>query len=273
MKVPFTKMHGLGNDFIVVDCIETDIPTKEAFAKTYCERRFGVGADQLIVLEKSDTADFKMRIFNRDGSEVEMCGNGIRCLAKFISDNDLSAKKTLRIETLAGIISPEIIEDKIKVDMGSPILLPKDIPVKFDGSEIVDVPFGFGSNIISITAVSMGNPHCVLFVDDFDQYDIAKLGAEIEVSEYFPNRTNVEFVKIVDQSHIDVKVWERGAGLTMACGTGACACAVASILNKKTKNTVTVSLPGGDLLIEWSVGQSVFMTGPAEKVYKGTILI
>ncbi len=273
MNIPFTKMHGLGNDFIVVDCIESDIPNKEVFAKTYCERRFGIGADQLLLLEKSDIADFKMRIFNPDGSEVEMCGNGIRCLAKFIADNGLSAKSILRIETLAGIISPERIEDKIKVDMGSPILLPKDIPVKFDGSEIIDVPFDFSGKILSITTVSMGNPHCILFVDNFDQYDIAKLGSEIEVSEYFPNRANVEFVKIVDPSHIDVKVWERGAGLTMACGTGACACAVASILNKKTKNTVTVSLPGGDLLIEWNMGQSVFMTGPAENVYKGTILI
>jgi len=273
MKISFTKMHGLGNDFIVINCIENDIPNKEEFAKTYCERRFGVGADQLLLLEKSDTADFRMRVFNPDGNEVEMCGNGIRCLAKFIADNDLSAKKSFRIETLAGIISPEIVEDKIKVDMGSPILIPKNIPVKFDGSEIIGVPFDFSGKIFPITSVSMGNPHCILFVDDFDQYDIAKLGSEIEVSEYFPNKTNVEFVKIVDHSHIDVKVWERGAGLTMACGTGACACAVASILNKKTKNTVTVSLPGGDLLIEWNMGQSVFMTGPAENVYEGIILI
>ncbi len=273
MSIPFTKMHGLGNDFIVVDCIENKIENKEDFAKKYCERRFSIGADQLLILEISAVADFKMRIFNPDGSEVEMCGNGIRCLAKFVIDNALSDKNVLKIETLAGIISPEIIGNEIKVDMGHPVLTPKDIPVKFDGTEAINRPFDFEGTVVPITAVSMGNPHCVLFVDSFDQYDVPKLGRVIETSEYFPNRTNVEFVKIIDPTHIEVKVWERGAGLTMACGTGACACAVASILNKKTNNTVTVSLPGGDLLINWRPGQAVFMTGPAENVYKGTILI
>lgn len=273
MKIPFTKMHGLGNDFIVINGIEHTIKKPEEFAKVYCDRHFGIGADQMLILENSLHADFKMRIFNADGSEVEMCGNGIRCLARFIAELGLSGKTKLAIETKAGIMYPEIKGSEVMVNMGKPRLNPSEIPILSTGENVINKPVSFDETKVSITAVSMGNPHCIIFMDTPDRYDAATLGAHIECDTMFPRRTNVEFVQIIDRHTIKVTVWERGAGLTLACGTGACASAVASCLNNKTDRSVTVVLPGGKLQIEWRDDGLVVMTGPAEKVFDGIVEI
>ncbi|MDX9703727.1 MAG: diaminopimelate epimerase [Candidatus Auribacterota bacterium] len=271
MTLEFTKMHGLGNDFIVIDTARNRIGDEKLFSSTYCDRRFGIGADQLLLLDPSDIADFKMRIFNADGSEVEMCGNGIRCIAKYIADKGLSKKKKLAIETLAGIIYPEISNGQIRVNMGKPRLAPADIPARFDGDKVLDAPLTLGGTTYSVTAVSMGNPHCILFVDDLDNCSITTTGPLIEHCEMFPKRTNVEFVRVLNTSHLNVRVWERGSGITLACGTGACAAAVAACLHNRSGRAVTVTLPGGDLFIEWTDTGDVFMTGPAQTVFHGHI--
>jgi len=274
MKINFTKMHGLGNDFIVINGIEHILDNPSQFAAKWCDRHFGIGANQLLLLEKSETADFKMRIFNSDGGEVEMCGNGIRCFAKYIINNKLSDKFEFKIETLAGIITPQILGDKVKVNMGAPKLKPSEIPVIFDtDNPIIDEPFQFGDKVYHITTVSMGNPHCVIFLDKLDSLDITKIGPMIERAGIFPKRTNVEIVEVIDDKNIKVRVWERGAGLTLACGTGACACAVAAGLNGLAGKEVNVSLPGGDLYIQWAEDGNIYMTGPGETVFSGTIEI
>ena len=271
MSIEFTKMHGLGNDFIVIDMMRNQIGDEREFAKKYCDRRFGIGADQLLLVEPSDIADFRMRIFNADGSEVEMCGNGIRCIAQYIADQKLSGKTKLAIETLAGIIYPELSGDKIRVNMGKPRLVPDQIPMHHNDDKAVGVPLAVEGKTYSVTAVSMGNPHCIVFVDDVDTCEITTTGPLIECHDMFPKRTNVEFVQILSSSHIRVRVWERGSGITLACGTGACASAVAACLHNHTGRTATVSLPGGDLLIEWADTDEVFMTGPAQTVFCGQI--
>ncbi len=273
MIIPFTKMHGLGNDFIVINGIANPLPDPARFAKMYCDRHFGIGADQLLIVESSAEAQFKMRIFNADGSEVEMCGNGIRCLARFILEQGLSPDKKLSVETMAGVMYPQIHDELVTVNMGKPRLVPADIPVSMDGESVINRKVEFLDTVLGITMVSMGNPHCIVFLDNPDQYDITVFGPVIERSSLFPNRTNVEFVTVIDDKTIDVKVWERGCGLTLACGTGACASAVASCLNNKTQRSVTVILPGGKLFIEWGDDDTVFMTGPAEKVFDGTVII
>jgi len=230
MKIPFTKMHGIGNDFIVIDCRDGKLGVRReesgALAKRLCDRRFGIGADQILLLHDSDKADFLMRIFNADGSEVEMCGNGIRCFAKYIWDRKLSRKSVLEIETAAGIIKPEKSGDLVKVDMGAPVLDGRQIPVDLEGL-IKDYPLTIEDKTFTITCVSMGNPHAVIFVDDVDRFDVKRFGPRIETHRLFPKKINVEFVQAVDQKTLRMRVWERGAGETMACGTGASAAAVA----------------------------------------------
>lgn len=283
MKINFTKMHGLGNDFILIDCCNSKLRTQNSKLKTLaqrlCHRRFGIGADQLLLLCPSKTADFRMRIFNPDGSEVEMCGNGIRCLARYIWDRGLSKKSILDIETLGGIIRPEKRGEMIRVDMGKPILAPEKIPVKVPSSDtqyskpIIDYPLQIEDKEFKITCVSMGNPHAVIIVDNIDDFPVTYYGPLIERHEFFPKRTNVEFIEILNSLEIKMKVWERGSGETMACGTGASAAAVAANMKWLTAKSVTVHLMGGDLFIGWAEDNHVYMTGPAVEVFTGGIKI
>jgi diaminopimelate epimerase len=271
--IEFTKMHGLGNDFIVVDCRENTLKNPEKIAVKLCDRHFGIGADGLILVLPSNKADLRMRIFNPDGSEPEMCGNGIRCFAKFVKDNGFNANK-FEVETLAGIIKPEIIGSDVRVDMGEPILNPKDVPANLDGDMAVDEELEIDGRNLRITAVSMGNPHTVSFVETLEGFPIAEIGAKVELHPTFPKKTNVEFVQVMSNDTLKVAVWERGAGITLACGTGACASLVAAVLNKKiTQRSAKVQLPGGDLHINWADDNHVYMTGPAETVFIGNIKI
>lgn len=274
-------MHGLGNDFILLDYvrfIKKDFDFKE-LSERLCHRRFGIGADQLLILSPSEIADFKMRIFNSDGSEVEMCGNGIRCLAKYIWDNGLSKKNFLNIETIAGIIKPEKRDDMFRVDMGEPIFEPHKIPVKLPLAEknfstIVDYPIQIDDKEFKFTCVSMGNPHAVIFLeDDISEIPLHIYGPAIENHEYFPKRVNVEFINLKSKNNLKMRVWERGAGETLACGTGACASAIAAMVKNLTERKVILQLLGGELIIEWGDDNHVYMSGPAVTVFEGTIEI
>jgi diaminopimelate epimerase len=283
MKINFTKMHGLGNDFILIDCRQLELDNLPELSKKLCHRRFGVGADQVLLLGDSNSADFKMRIFNADGSEVEMCGNGIRCLAKYIWDKKLSDKNILNIETLTGVIRPERTGNLVKVDMGKPIFEPEKIPVntssgfKVQGSEekkstpIIDYPLQVEDKEFKITCVSMGNPHAVITVDELSDFPVSYYGPRIENHFMFPRRTNVEFIEVINPVKIKMRVWERGSGETMACGTGASAAVVASNIKGIAERKVTVHLLGGDLFIEWAGDNQVYMTGPAVEVFEGII--
>ena len=287
MKINFTKMQGLGNDFILIDCLNNECEFRDAefgvIAKKLCDRRFGIGADQLLLLYPSNIADFKMRIFNADGSEVEMCGNGIRCLAKYIWDRNLSHKNTLEIDTPAGIIRPEKAGEMVKVDMGEPILEPGTIPVNIQKSEVrsqksekisnlvVDFPLKIEDKEFKITCVSMGNPHTIITVDDLSNFPVTYYGPMIESHPIFPKRTNVEFINVLNPAEITMRVWERGSGETLACGTGASAAAVASNLKGLAGKNVTIHLLFGDLFIEWADNNHIYMTGPAAEVFEGTI--
>jgi len=292
MKIPFTKMHGLGNDFILIDKRQIQLENLSGLSKRLCQRRFGVGADQMILLDNSRKADFMMRIFNADGSEVEMCGNGIRCLAKYIWDRNLSDKNILRIETLASIIMPEKAGDMVKVDMGEPVFKPEKIPVRIVESSklkvessktqnsklktqnsklVVDYPLRIKDREFKINCVSMGNSHAVVIVKDLSHFPLAQYGPLIETHPLFPKKTNVEFIKILNPSEIEMRVWERGSGETTACGTGASAAAVVSNMKGLTGKNVVVHLPGGDLFIEWAGDNHVYMTGPATEVFEGVI--
>ncbi len=265
-KIKFTKMQGTGNDFVVINAMKEKLPADmNSFAKRVADRKFGVGCDQLLVIGKSPRADFKMLIFNNDGSEVEMCGNGIRCLAKFVRREGLTEKTKLSVETLAGqLIRPEIVEDKVRVDMGEPKLTSKD----WSSGETIRKALDVEGQNFYITLVSMGNPHCVLFVPEITDNLVLNIGPKIENHPAFPNRINVEFVEAVSFKRLKMRVWERGAGETLACGTGASAAGVAAILNELAVNRVAVQMRGGDLDIEWE-GKNVFMTGPAEFVFEG----
>jgi diaminopimelate epimerase len=270
MKLNFTKMHGIGNDFIVIDAVKKEIPNVARAIKKLADRRFGVGFDQALILRGSKKADFRMDIYNGDGGRVEMCGNGIRCIAQYIWAKKLSRKSRLDIETLAGIIRPEKAGKLVKVDMGEPILEGKLIPAIIEG-QIVDRPLAINDRSFEITCVSMGNPHCVIYVEDVDKFAVAKYGPLIEVNKFFPRKTNVEFIEVVNRKKIKMRVWERGAGETLACGTGACASAVASMMKGLTDRKITVALKGGNLTIEWSKKDNhVYMTGPAQEVFTGT---
>ena len=276
--IRFTKMHGLGNDFVVVDCMET-APAEEklpALAKALCDRHFGVGADGLILVLPSRAADFKMRIFNADGGEAEMCGNGIRTFAKLVYERGYTRERELEIETLAGIVRPRLRVRGgkvalVRVDMGEPRLARSAIPMKGqDQEKVVGERIRVDGRRYEITAVSMGNPHCVLFVEDVERAKVEQIGPAIECHDLFPRRTNVEFVQIVGQGDIKMRVWERGAGETLACGTGASAALVAAVLNGLSARKATVHLRGGDLLVSWNPEDNhVFIEGPAAEVFAG----
>lgn len=280
----FTKMHGLGNDYIYVDCFQETVADPEKAAVFLSDRHFGVGSDGLVLIKPSKQADFEMAMYNADGSRGEMCGNAIRCVAKYVYDHKMTDKTSISIETLAGIkyaslhISGGVVES-VRVNMGKPELLPQKIPVVYDMdgqqalAQIVDCPITVAGTTYRMTCVSMGNPHCVVYVDDVDGMDLAGIGAQFERHACFPNRVNTEFVKVIDKDTVQMRVWERGSGETLACGTGACAVTVASILNGWTNRTVTVKLLGGDLLVEWDEQTGiVYMTGRAEHVFDGEIV-
>ncbi len=271
--VPFTKMHGLGNDFVVVNCLEKNwIKDPEQFAKMSCRRQFSIGADGVIMILPSKKADFRMRIMNADGSEAEMCGNGIRCFTKYLVDRKITDKKKFTVETLGGIKTPEIYGKLIRVDMGEPVLERSKIPMKGNAGTVIDETLRLKDRSVNVTAVSMGNPHAVIFVDTFN-IPLQELGREIENHPVFPNRTNVEFATVVNKKEIAMCVWERGVGVTMACGTGACATLVAAVLNGKTNRKATLHLLGGDLEIEWADNNHVYLTGPAEEVFSGEYFV
>ena len=275
--IKFTKMHGLGNDYVYIDCTKNDeIEDIPSLAQFVSNRHFGIGSDGLILICKSDVADFKMRMFNYDGSEAEMCGNGIRCVGKFVYDKGLTNKTEITIETLAGIKTLQLNIDggkvkTAKVDMGEPILEARYIPVISDKSFAYDLKLNAEGKEFTFTCVSMGNPHAVTLVKNVKDFDIQKYGPIIETDKHFPSRTNVEFAEIIDEENIRMRVWERGAGETLACGTGACATAVACSLNGYTKRKVNLELLGGVLNIEWNENNHVYMTGPATTVFEGVI--
>ncbi len=275
--IKFTKMQGLGNDYVYMDAIHQKIENESSLAQFVSNRHFGIGSDGLILICKSDIADFKMRMFNSDGSEAEMCGNGIRCVGKFVYDKGLTDKTTVTIETLAGIKTLELNTkegkvETVKVDMGEPILNPKEIPVISDEEPVKNLILEAEGRKFKFTCVSMGNPHAITEVEDTEKFDVEKYGKVLEVDKAFPNKTNVEFIQIVDKNHVKMRVWERGAGETLACGTGACATAVACYLNGKTGRNVEVELLGGKLFIEWNEENNhIYMTGPAVTVFEGVL--
>lgn len=273
--IKFTKMHGLGNDYVYIDAIHQNIENRTYLAQFVSNRNFGVGSDGLILVEKSDIADFKMTMFNSDGSQAEMCGNGIRCVAKFVYDKGLTDKTNLKIETLAGIkiLLLNVKDGKVetvRVDMGEPILEPTKIPVMATTNHVKIEAY---DKKIDFTCVSMGNPHAVTIVDDVKNFDVKKYGKDIEVNKIFPQKANIEFAEIVDRNTIKMRVWERGTGETLACGTGSCATAVACALNGVTDRNVVIELLGGNLEIEWNENDNhVYMTGPAVTVFEGELL-
>jgi diaminopimelate epimerase len=272
----FVKMEGIGNDYVYVDCIRQVMPRDPiALARKISDRHFGVGSDGLILICPSERADARMRMFNADGSESEMCGNGIRCVAKFVHDHGIARKPVLTIETGRGVLTLELMTrgdkvERVRVDMGEPILTAANIPTKLPGDPPVDVFLDVAGQTFQATAVSMGNPHCVIYVDAITDYLVHQIGPEIELNPLFPRRTNVEFVKVKSLTEIDMRVWERGSGETMACGTGACAVCVAGVLTGRTGRAITAHLRGGDLELEWSERDNrVYMTGPAVEVFSG----
>jgi diaminopimelate epimerase len=277
--IKFTKWHGLGNDFIIVDdrSGRTKFSTRQVLAMG--SRNYGIGFDQMMVVRKPGVkakkagADFRMELYNNDGSIAEMCGNGIRCFAMFIKTRKISKKKELAIETGAGLVRTKIIGNMVEVDMGEPVLDAEDVPMNRTGS-VVNEPLNTREGFFNVTAVSMGNPHAVVFVRDVQAVELEKVGPLLETNSAFPNRTNVEFAQVISRESIDLRVWERGAGATLACGTGACATAVAAVLNKLTGRRVEVNLPGGRLVVKWDeVTNHVFMTGPTAEVFSGLIKI
>ena len=273
----FTKMQGLGNDYVYVNCFKETIENPPEMAKKVSNRNFGIGSDGLIMINPSDVADFEMEMYNADGSRSEMCGNGIRCVGKYVYDYGLTEKEHISVETLAGIKYLDLtVEDGkvklVKVDMGSPELVPENIPIVADGNRVIDEPINVNGTEYRMTGVSMGNPHAVVYVEDVKGLDIETIGPAFENHERFPNRVNTEFVKVLDRNTVEMRVWERGSGETMACGTGACAVAVACILNGFTEDKVTVKLLGGDLQIEWDKeADKIYMSGPAEVSFDGEI--
>lgn len=276
MLLRFTKMHGLGNDFMVIDLVTQHAQLSPKLIRQWSDRHTGIGFDQLLVVEPPGhpEVDFRYRIFNADGSEVEQCGNGARCFARFVQDKRLTAKSEIRVETAGGLITLNVRRDgQVTVDMGAPRFTPAEIPFTAD-HEAVSYPLEVNGQTLEVAALSMGNPHCVTLVDDLDRYPVAELGPLIEHHPRFANRVNAGFMQLVDQHQARLRVHERGAGETQACGTGACAAAVAGIRLGHLKSPVTIRLPGGNLKIEWAgPGQPVMMTGPAARVYEGQIRI
>lgn len=275
----FTKMHGIGNDYVYVNCFEESVKNPAEVSKFVSDRHFGIGSDGLILISPSAIADFRMNIYNADGSQAEMCGNGIRCVAKYVYDYGLTDKTEISVETLAGIkyLRLQVENGKVasvEVNMGAPILEPKEIPVAVEESPVVNVPVEVKGKIYHMTCVSMGNPHAIIFMDNVKDLDIEAIGPYFENHTVFPKRTNTEFVEVLDRNTVNMRVWERGSDETLACGTGACATTVACILNDKTENEVTVHLLGGDLKIRWDrEANQVYMTGPATVVFDGEITL
>ena len=275
----FTKMHGIGNDYVYVNCFEESVKNPAEVSKFVSDRHFGIGSDGLILISPSAIADFRMNIYNADGSQAEMCGNGIRCVAKYVYDYGLTDKTEISVETLAGIkyLRLQVENGKVasvEVNMGAPILEPKEIPVTVEESPVVNVPVEVKGKIYHMTCVSMGNPHAIIFMNNVKDLDIAAIGPYFENHTVFPKRTNTEFVEVLDRNTVNMRVWERGSDETLACGTGACATTVACILNDKTENEVTVHLLGGNLKIRWDrEANQVYMTGPATVVFDGEITL
>lgn len=275
MLKKFSKWQGCGNDFVLFDCLDKPLADYSELAKKVCDRHYGIGADGILIVEPSTVADFRMRIINTDGSEAEMCGNGIRCFARYLYDNQLTSKEEFTVETGAGVLVPRIIKENnevvgVRVDMGEPHLLGEEIPVVgYDGKRVIGAPLKVEETTYKMTCVSMGNPHCVIFVDNAEKFPIERLGTKFEHHSAFPKKTNTEFVQVIDKAHVRMRVWERGAAITLACGTGSCATAVACILNGKTDRKIEVALDGGKLNVEWADNNHVFMTGEAELVFTG----
>ena len=273
----FTKMQGCGNDYVYVNGFENKIDNPNKLSEIVSDRHFGIGSDGLIVINPSEKADFKMSMYNADGSEGKMCGNGIRCVAKYVYDNKMTDKTTITVETLSGIKTLElnVKNDKVetvKVNMGTPILLPKDVPVVSDKDKVVDKPIVIDDKEYRITCVSMGNPHAITFIENTDDLKIETIGPKFENNPIFPDRVNTEFIQVLDRNTVKMRVWERGSGETFACGTGACATVVACVLNGLTDDKVTVKLLGGDLFIEYNREENtVYMTGPAKVSFTGKI--
>jgi len=274
----FTKMHGLGNDFIIISGEQALPDGVDELAIKLCNRFFGIGADGLVYILPSEVADFRMRIINSDGSEAEQCGNAIRCVSKYVYDNGLTNQTSLTIETLGAGVQPVELElvdgqvSRVTVDMGEPILNGLQVPTTIDANPVIGHTVTVDGRDFAFTAVSMGNPHCVIYVDDAVNFDLATWGPKLEKHPLFPRKINVEFATVNSRDQVDMRVWERGAGPTLACGTGACATLVSSVLNGHTGRKATISLAGGDLLIDWNEANNrVYMTGPAAFVYTGTI--
>ncbi len=273
----FTKMQGIGNDYVYVNCFEETVENPGAAAIVVSDRHFGIGSDGLVLILPSDVADFRMRMFNADGSEAEMCGNAIRCVGKYVYDNGMTDQEVISVETPGGVkvLYMDCVDgvvQTVRVDMGEPILKPQLIPVDADGDKLVGVPLEVDGEIYSVTTVSMGNPHAVVYLDEIDDLDIASLGPKFETHRFFPKHTNTEFVQVVNRGTLKMRVWERGAGETLACGTGACAVLVSSVLNGVSERKATIELLGGELVVEWDEESNhIFMTGGAKKVFDGEI--
>ena len=272
----FTKMHGAGNDYVYINGFEEQVNDPAKLAIAVSDRHFGIGSDGLIMILPSEIADIRMRMYNADGSEAEMCGNGVRCVAKYAADYSLVNSDEIKIETGAGVLPLKLHfgsdgrVDRVRVNMGPPRLMPSEIPVKTENETmIIDQPLQVLDRTFDITCVSMGNPHCVIFVDTIDDFPVERYGREIEHHPMFPSRINVEFVELVSRSEVKQRTWERGAGETLACGTGASAVTVAGVLSGRTERAITNRLLGGSLQLEWSEAGDVFMTGPATEVFHG----
>lgn len=277
-RLKFTKMHGAGNDYIYINCFEETVKNPEKLAIKVSDRHFGIGSDGLILISPSDKADFKMNIYNADGSEGMMCGNGIRCVSKYVYDNGMTDKDEISVETRSGIklIKMNVENGKVvsaRVDMGEPILEAEKIPTKFDGENVIRQKLTIDEKEYEVTCVSMGNPHCIVYVDDVKDIDLEKIGPKFENNEMFPERINTEFVHVVSDTELDMRVWERGSGETLACGTGSCAVTVASVLCGycKRNTEIKINLLGGTLTDIWTDGGDVYMTGPAATVCTGEI--
>jgi diaminopimelate epimerase len=279
--VKFTKMQGAGNDYVYVNCFEESVPNPEQVAIRVSNRNFGIGSDGLILIMPSDQADVRMRMFNSDGSESEMCGNGIRCVAKYAFDHGIVIKKEITAETGAGILTLQLVTgekgtvEKVRVRMGAPRLTRAEIPMTGEpvDSQVVGQPLNILHTTFAITCVSMGNPHCAIFVDDVETFQVEKYGPLIENHDLFPRRTNVEFVQVISRTEVRQRTWERGAGETLACGTGASAVCAAGYLNGLTEKKILNHLSGGDLELEWADDGSIYMTGPAVEVFSGEIVL
>ena len=271
----FSKMHGAGNDYIYVNCFKEKVENINETAKAVSDRHFGIGSDGLVLICPSDVADFRMDMYNSDGSQAEMCGNATRCVGKYVYDRGLTDKTQITLETLAGIKILDLnVKDgevqTVRVNMGSPELVPKNIPIDSNLDRFISEDVEVDGKVYKVTGVSMGNPHAVTFIDDTDSLEIEKIGPKFENNEIFPDKVNTEFIQIIDKNTVKMRVWERGSGETFACGTGACASVVASVLNRLTENKVTVKLLGGDLEIEYNQDENtVYMTGPARVVFTG----